>query len=247
MKKKLALSFLFMFLLSFSFIISYAEDGLKVSLFDGDIFLNGNKLKSDSEYNTLLYNGHIYVPLRNLSEILQGTVSYYEKDNVADINIRGGKNSYKSEISSAKSDDFFKLSIHSEKEVYGYGQDINIWGILAYTGKEEKTIAHSGSDPLIIYSLTDELGYTYDPGRNLSLAKTNYKENDVYYCELPWINIFGYNYFEPNSNKNSVLSSESKALLKRGTYTVTAQIKYSDPKGLKTEYNLKTSIKIKIE
>lgn len=238
--RKVILSFLVLFLSTFSFTISFAENSLQVSLFGGDVFLNGNKLNfTGTEYSTLNYDGHIYVPLRSLSETLQGTVSYNEKENVVNINVRGGKDSYKSETSSANSDDFFKLSIHSEKEVYQYGQDINIWSTLAYTGKEEKRIAHSSD--LLAYTLTDEHGNMYDPGETLSLLKSTFKENDVYTSSLQWIILFGYNDLYSESHR------ESKTLLKRGTYTVTVRTTYSDTDDIKTNYKLQTSIKIIVE
>ncbi|GGA18163.1 hypothetical protein GCM10008018_72690 [Paenibacillus marchantiophytorum] len=238
--RKVILSFLVLFLSTFSFTISFAENSLQVSLFGGDVVLNGNKLNfAGTEYSTLNYNGHIYVPLRSLSETLQGTVSYNEQENVANINVRGGKDSYKSETSSANSDDFFKLSIHSEKEVYPYGQDMNIWSALTYTGKEEKRIAHSHD--LFVYTLMDEHGNTYDPGETLALLKSTFKENDVYISSLQWIIFFGYNDLYSESLR------ESKTHLKRGTYTVTVRTTYADPEDIKTNHKLQTSIKIKVE
>ena len=63
----------------------YASDTIQAYLFPVRYEFNGQTKQLDSEYTTLNYNGHAYVPIRFVAESLGVGIRYLDKDKVISI------------------------------------------------------------------------------------------------------------------------------------------------------------------
>lgn len=63
----------------------YASDTIQAYLFPAKYVFNGQSKELDSEYTTLNYNGHAYVPVRWVAENLGKIVKYEHETNIISI------------------------------------------------------------------------------------------------------------------------------------------------------------------
>lgn len=63
----------------------YANEAIQATLFPVQYFFNSQPQEPDSEYATLNYNGHAYVPVRFVAESMGATVNYDEADRYISI------------------------------------------------------------------------------------------------------------------------------------------------------------------
>ncbi len=66
--------------------VVYASDTIQAYLFPVKYVINGQIKELNSEYTTLNYNGHAYVPLRFIAESLDAKVNYHKKETAITIN-----------------------------------------------------------------------------------------------------------------------------------------------------------------
>lgn len=66
--------------------VVYASDTIQAYLFPVKYFFNGQEKELSSEYTTLNYNGHAYVPVRFIAESMGASVEYFDESSAITIN-----------------------------------------------------------------------------------------------------------------------------------------------------------------
>ncbi|XOK61985.1 stalk domain-containing protein [Paenibacillus elgii] len=244
MRKKLLFSFIVGSCISAASAVS-SSDFIQARLFPGSIYFNNQPAnKQNGAFETLNYNGSVYVPLRYITENMGGRVHYDEakKDIYIDHRVN---NLTKAKISVSKQADNFMLNLHSEKETYKSNEIIHLWSSLVYLGEEEITVGHG--NPIILFSVRDEEGISSDEYIETVLIRDQLKKNNEYKATLPLNVIESYNYNKKGRPEiKKFLEKERPWLLSPGKYTIGVTADFSID-GDKKKKIIKSELTIQVE
>lgn len=194
---------------------------LETTLFPVRLTVNDARVEISPALPILNYEGTTYVPLRNVVEHLKGGVYYEPSDNSVQVQLNT-INQVQSRVTSLTDNGDFKLSLHSAKEVYAYGEPLQVWSALTYTGEQELPLVHG--KPAIIFTITDPDGELYGEPQHLVGQQTTFRQGDVYLAQFPWETIMGMNFAQSGMEDWYAFVGQTKSwLLKTGTYTIGAE------------------------
>lgn len=233
--KKIVFVALALFLLSSSFIV--ASDNVSSFLFKGKLFQNNKELTLKQDMYSI--NGSIYVPIRAITESMNGQISY-DKDNQIVYVEQAISSNKKSEINKKVHNDSFTLQVFSSKEEYSYGDPIEIWARLSNHTNQTINIAHG--EPLIEYSITDEDGFTSKPIYGFPLYFSTFHSGDELNSSLKLNDFLYYNIHKQFIEINSIdvhhflNNSVRPSLLPQGNYVINVSSKYSNEDTIDANY-----------
>ncbi len=228
MMKKWIIGFAAALVVSLSATAEAASDGVKASLFDAKIVVNNNPVQLNADNPLLNYNGRVYLPVRQISE-LTGSAVGYDGDNRT-IYIDGTVFAPRGipPVKSQAKDDTFTLMLFSAKAEYEEGEPIQVWGRVVMDKNEPVTVYHGGS--LLQFILADSEGHEAYMFPSLSLETTTFAQNDEYAFVVPNSSVLFNLNRQGISDKVALETYLNEAkrpgTLPKGTYTIKAGANY---------------------
>ncbi len=225
-----------------------ASHFLQAVLYPARILLNGEELSLPPDQPMLLYNEKAYVPLRYFSELAGVGVGFDEADQTIELS------RYADEHASAVYDDIL-FTIHTAKKVYEQTETIPIWASAEYIGENSSTqvIGYSmPTGPRIIHAnITDKEGFFIpfgfdDIGNALVLKKNKPVVWDLSKSINSYLYIKSGSRLGFNPFKDKLIEAGRNNRLPKGTYTITALIRYEPDWGIgNKEQLLKLDIEVR--
>ncbi len=212
---------------------------LNVSWFPVAFKINGKVKALDDAYTTFNHNGHVYVPVRFVSESMSAVISYDDTTETVDIQYMEPHETFSEQASLTVQDDF-TLTIHSASSVYKSGELIRIWSTFAYGGDDDIVLG-AQSTPFLGFYLIDEEGNYYEAPRFSMGFDRTMSKGSSFISNLNKNTIISYN---EQFNSDPDLHPDMNQFLPSGTYTigVIADYKLGDSISL-----LKAETSIRIE
>lgn len=202
--------------------IHAATEYVRANFFAGNVVVNNQIVAADNEL--LSYQGSVYAPVRAIAEAMKGYVSYDSTDKTVYIE-RPTQKAAKSTLHSKKEEGPVTLHLFSEKSEYVSGEPIHIWSRLSNTSDTAVELHHSSA--LLLYSITDQDGFTYEPLQPFDLVVSEFQPDEEYASTLDPIEFVAYNTFkqrerDPNLDIQAYLKRAVRpATLPPGEYTLT--------------------------
>ena len=245
--KKIALGLAAALAVSLSATAEAASDGVRATLFDADIVMNGRPVQLLRNNPLLNYNGRVYVPVRQISEVNEAAVGYDAESRTVYIDqpsIGDGKSAVHAEAK----DDTFTLRLFAGKTEYAEGEPIKVWARLTREQDEAVTVYHG--EPLIRFNIADGEGFEDRQLLGFSLATDVFNPGNEYNARVSAYHLFSYNAAKHNFSWETYQNEAKRpGVLPPGDYTITAIADYSLDKAFSPDSKrvTKASIDIKVK
>lgn len=176
MKKKIAIGFGVLMLFGVTSV--HAADWVKVTVSKIAIVVDG--LKYSTKDPILNSNDRIYLPVREISEMMGAEVTYNAESDTAYFN---NKSTFQSTVNSVVEENGLELGIYASKAEFHYGEKLEVWSRL--TNRQQNAVEIRHARPMITFVITDSEGFGVGENVLLSLAKTTFQNNDEITRFLP--------------------------------------------------------------
>lgn len=218
-----------------------ASDTIQAYLFPVKFVFNGQDKELDSEYTTLNYNGHAYVPIRFVAENMGALVKYEDITktvSIVDTNSIILRDMDLNDLTSmdpeikkmmeepklVHKDDQFEMKLNIQKKKYKVGEPIHYSALLTYIGDSDSILVW-GPRTYIMFSLTDGKEIKMEGASTLELTATRLFKGEI--NEYPFFKSGGYSVNDPDAGFWKEFYSEKDLLLPAGTYLITANSNFS--------------------
>lgn len=139
-------------------------------------------------------------------------------------------------------DDYFRIVLYSEKDVYNEAEEVKIWGTLEYIGKKDSIEIKSGS-PYIGYTVESD-GIEYISFMRLTLLMTTTLEKGEIY-EFPLIKSGGFSEDAEDADFWRDFYNEEKMLFPTGVYQLTFSTSFTID--AVSDYHLSSQYEFEVE
>lgn len=191
MKRKLVTSLGVLFI-SIGIITVSANDQDNTLTNKPSIFFNGVEKTLPEDYEIINVNGHLYAPIRYITENTGSIVHYKADSQKVTISNTYSRIPTLSTLFDKKQDGPFILDIHSEKSSYNHDEPLNIYSTLTYTGIDVAQI--NFGLPIMSYYIKRSDGMYYEEGRIDIGNTTQISSNNEFFYKFPleitsWFNL----------------------------------------------------------
>jgi len=139
-------------------------------------------------------------------------------------------------------DEYFKMVLYSENDVYEKTEEVDIWGTIEYIGEEDSIDIHSGS-PYYGFTVESE-GVRFITNNVLTLLQTTTLDKGVIY-EFPLLKFGGYSEDDENADFWRNFYSEEKMLFPIGVYNLVFSTEFYIETGKEYELSIQYNFEVK--